>query len=183
MPGNLTEYRRKRGAERTPEPYGAEGTSRPGMFVVQLHDATRLHYDLRLELGGTLKSWAVPRGPSYDPADKRMAVHVEDHPVEYADFEGVIPDGEYGAGPSICWDRGRWVALEDPVKGLEKGKLLFQLHGYKLKGEWTLVRTARNPKDWLLIKHRDGLFPTAYRGSHRCRAHRFAPQPFADRAG
>jgi bifunctional non-homologous end joining protein LigD len=155
MPDGLSEYRRKRGAERTPEPYGGDGTSRPGMFVVQLHDATRLHYDFRLEMGGTLKSWAVPRGPSYDPAEKRMAVHVEDHPVEYADFEGVIPDGEYGAGPSICWDRGRWVALEDPVKGLEKGKLLFRLYGYKLKGEWTLVRTARNPKDWLLIKHKD----------------------------
>src|SRR5579871_4530420 len=155
MPGDLSEYRKKRGAERTSEPYGAPGANRPGMFVVQLHDATRVHYDFRLEMRGTLVSWAVPRGPSLDPAEKRMAVHVEDHPVEYADFEGVIPDGEYGAGPSICWDRGRWIALEDPIEGMKKGKLLFELRGYKLKGVWTLVRTAKSPKDWLLIKHRD----------------------------
>ena len=156
MPGSLTEYRKKRQAGATTEPFGGEGAARPGMFVVQMHDATRLHWDFRLEMGGTLVSWAVPKGPSLDPAEKRMAVHVEDHPIEYGDYEGVIPDGNYGAGPSICWDRGRWVPLEDPVQGLEKGKLLFQLFGYKLKGEWTLVRTARQPKDWLLIKHRDG---------------------------
>jgi bifunctional non-homologous end joining protein LigD len=158
----LARYRSKRAASRTPEPFGAvhqERTTAPaaagGQFVVQKHAARRLHYDFRLELGGVLKSWAVPQGPSADPADKRLAVAVEDHPVEYADFEGIIPPGEYGAGPVIVWDRGAWRPVEDPVAGLAKGKLLFTLHGYKLRGEWTLVRTRRDPREWLLIKHRD----------------------------
>ncbi|HUB05688.1 MAG TPA: DNA ligase D [Myxococcales bacterium] len=161
MPKKLDEYRAKRSAETTPEPFGG-GAERPQLFVVQKHAARRLHYDFRLELGGTLKSWAVPKGPSFDPAEKRLAVQVEDHPVEYADFEGVIPKGNYGAGEVIVWDRGRWVPLEDPVRGLEKGKLLFELFGYKLRGVWTLVRTkgtarAAGPsRDWLLIKHADG---------------------------
>jgi bifunctional non-homologous end joining protein LigD len=130
-----------------------------GRFVVQQHSARRLHYDFRLELGGVLKSWAVPRGPSADPSEKRLAVEVEDHPVEYADFEGVIPAGNYGAGPVIVWDRGAWEPVEDPVKGLAQGKLVFRLRGYKLRGEWTLVRThgkSRGPREWLLIKHKDG---------------------------
>ncbi|MHB8420436.1 MAG: DNA ligase D [Myxococcales bacterium] len=161
---SLGEYRAKRSPERTPEPFGG-AADRPQLFVVQKHAARRLHWDFRLELGGTLKSWAVPKGPSFDPADKRLAVQVEDHPVEYADFEGIIPQGNYGAGEVIVWDRGRWVPLEDPVGGLEKGKLLFELFGYKLRGVWTLVRTKGNakggsqggtPKDWLLIKHHDG---------------------------
>src|SRR5207245_2429483 len=124
-------------------------------FVVQKHSARRLHYDFRLELDGVLKSWAVPKGPSLDPAQKRLAVEVEDHPIEYAEFEGVIPRGNYGAGPVIVWDRGAWVPLEEPREGLRKGKLLFSLAGYKLRGVFTLVRTKKSPKDWLLIKKAD----------------------------
>jgi len=124
-------------------------------YVVQLHDATTLHFDLRLEMDGVLKSWAVPKGPSYDMADKRLAVRVEDHPLEYGDFEGVIPQGNYGAGGVIVWDRGEWVPLEDWREGLEKGKLLFELKGYKLHGKWTLVKIKKSEKDWLLIKERD----------------------------
>jgi bifunctional non-homologous end joining protein LigD len=154
----LERYDHKRAPERTPEPFGG-GVDRPRIFVVQQHDARRMHWDFRLELGGTLKSWAVPHGPSADPAEKRLAVHVEDHPVEYADFEGVIPAGNYGAGPVIVWDRGRWIALEDPVAGMERGKLLFELQGFKLRGVWTLVRTKRRgqatTKEWLLIKKPD----------------------------
>lgn len=133
-----------------PEP--GRGQSRPGIFVVQEHAATRLHHDLRLEWDGVLKSWAVPRGPSPDPADKRLAMQTEDHPVEYADFEGIIPAGNYGAGKMIVWDRGRCTHLLDPRQGMIDGKLLFELSGYKLRGRWTLVRTKRNPKEWLLIK-------------------------------
>lgn len=125
------------------------------MFVVQKHAARRLHYDFRLQLGGTLRSWAVPKGPCLDPATKRLAIEVEDHPIDYADFEGVIAEGNYGAGPVIVWDRGQWIAVEDPKSGLEKGKLLFELKGYKLRGIWTLVRTKPNPKQWLLIKKPD----------------------------
>ncbi len=165
MPNLLDDYRRKRSPDRTPEPFGS-GESRPGIFVVQKHAASRLHYDLRLEWDGVLKSWAVPRGPSPDPADKRLAMQTEDHPVEYADFEGVIPAGNYGAGKMIVWDRGRCAHLIDPRQGIAEGKLLFELSGYKLRGRWTLVRTRRNPKDWLLIKEtgdehvrRKGTFP------------------------
>lgn len=147
-----------RSPETTPEPFRT-GAERPRLFVVQKHDARRLHWDFRLELSGTLKSWAVPKGPSLDPAEKRMAVHVEDHPVEYGDFEGIIPPGNYGAGAVILWDRGRWVALEEPLEGMRKGKLLFELFGYKLRGVWTLVRTKRKGDtkqvEWLLIKQPD----------------------------
>ena len=118
-----------------------------------MHQASRLHYDFRLEWNGVLLSWAVPKGPSPDPADKRLAVHTEDHPLEYVDFEGVIPEGNYGAGGVIVWDTGIWIPLEDPEEGLEKGKLLFNLRGHKLQGRWTLVKTKL---DWLLIKERDG---------------------------
>ncbi len=131
------------------------GSARPGLFVVQKHAASRLHWDFRLEMGGTLRSWAVPKGPSLDPAEKRLAVEVEDHPIEYADFEGTIPDGNYGAGAVIVWDSGQWIAHEDPVAGYAAGKLLFELRGHKLGGVWTLVRTKRNPKEWLLIKKPD----------------------------
>ncbi len=151
----LTAYRAKRSAGSTPEPFGREGAERPGLFVVQKHAARNLHYDLRIEMGGVLKSWAVPKGPSFDPADKRFAVETEDHPLEYADFEGVIPKGNYGAGEMIVWDRGLCVPKIDHAHGLEKGKLLFELRGYKLRGLWTLVKT-RGDKQWLLIKERDG---------------------------
>ncbi len=156
----LEKYRQKRSADSTPEPFGRGGENRPHLFVVQKHAATRLHWDFRLEWAGVLKSWAVPQGPSADPADKRLAVEVEDHPVEYADFEGVIPDGNYGAGEVIVWDQGRWTPLADLDEGLKKGKLLFELHGYKLRGTWTLVRMKTKGKttgkEWLLIKERDG---------------------------
>jgi bifunctional non-homologous end joining protein LigD len=149
-----------RSADSTPEPFGKGSGGRPHLFVVQKHAARRLHYDFRLEWGGVLKSWAVPQGPSPDPADKRLAMEVEDHPVEYADFEGVIPDGNYGAGESIVWDRGRWAIVGDHEESLAKGKILFDLFGYKLRGRWTLVRMKTKGKttgkEWLLIKERDG---------------------------
>jgi bifunctional non-homologous end joining protein LigD len=164
VPGNrkpsadaLSTYRAKRSADRTPEPFGtvAAGVGAGGRFIVHQHAATRLHFDLRLEMDGVLKSWAVPRGPSANPADKRLAVHVEDHPIEYGDFEGIIPEGNYGAGAVIVWDRGTWVPLEDPEAGMAKGKLLFELRGYKLHGVWTLVKIKKGVKEWLLIKERD----------------------------
>jgi bifunctional non-homologous end joining protein LigD len=161
-PSRLSTYYAKRRADGTNEPMGAMAPStlaRERLFVVQKHAARRLHYDLRLELGGALLSWAVPHGFSLDPAQKHLAVQTEDHPIEYADYEGVIPDGNYGAGPSILWDRGSWVALEPPEEGLENGKLLFELHGYKLRGVWTLVRTKRQGenegREWLIIKKPD----------------------------
>ena len=151
----LAKYRAKRSLDRTPEPSGAVGRTNGRLFVVHLHDATRLHYDLRLEMEGVLRSWAVPKGPSYNTADKRLAVHVEDHPIEYGDFEGLIPKGNYGAGAVIVWDRGEWVPIGDPLEGLAKGKLLFELRGYKLHGLWTLVKIKKAEKEWLLIKERD----------------------------
>jgi len=154
--GKLAPYRAKRQAGRTPEPFGTGSAERPGLFVVQKHAARSLHFDFRLELDGVLLSWAIPKGPSLDPDDKRLAVHVEDHPLEYADFEGTIPKENYGAGSVIVWDRGLWTAREDPREGMKKGKLLFDLHGYKLRGLFTLVRTKRSDKDWLLIKKPDG---------------------------
>jgi bifunctional non-homologous end joining protein LigD len=157
----LTTYRRKRDFKRTPEPRGAAArTSRgaAGRFVIQKHAASRLHYDFRLELDGVLKSWAVPKGPSLDPADKRLAVEVEDHPLEYGDFEGVIPAGQYGGGKVLLWDHGSWKPRNDPREGLKRGSLKFDLEGRKLRGGWALVRMgARNggDKNWLLIKERD----------------------------
>jgi bifunctional non-homologous end joining protein LigD len=153
---SLDTYRAKRSLERTPEPAGAVGSDGAGrLFVVHQHAARRLHFDLRLEMEGVLRSWAVPKGPSYDTADKRLAVHVEDHPLEYGDFEGIIPAGNYGAGAVIVWDRGEWISTGDPLEGLAKGKLLFELRGYKLRGMWTLVKIKKSEKDWLLIKERD----------------------------
>jgi bifunctional non-homologous end joining protein LigD len=151
----LAKYREKRRAGRTPEPFGGEVVVGGSSFVVQKHHARALHWDLRLELDGVLLSWAVPKGPSPNQADKRLAVQTEDHPLEYAEFEGVIPEGEYGAGSMIVWDRGTWSPVEDPHEGLEKGKLLFDLHGHKLVGRWTLVKTKQAPNSWLLIKERD----------------------------
>src|SRR6476661_6850387 len=157
-PDRLSPYRAKRSLDRTPEPSGSVGerSEAGGVFVVHKHAARRLHYDLRLEMEGVLRSWAVPKGPSYDSADKRLAVLVEDHPLEYGDFEGLIPEGNYGAGAVIVWDRGRWVPLEDPIEGLAKGKLLFELQGIKLRGVWTLVKLKKGEQEWLLIKERDG---------------------------
>src|SRR5690606_34732681 len=122
-----------------PEQGGTANAKEPA-FVIQKHWARRLHYDFRLELDGTMKSWAVPKGPSLDPADKRMAVHVEDHPISYNRFEGQIPEGEYGAGKVIIWDQGTWAPEQDPRKAYRAGKLKFSLHGQKLQGRWALVR-------------------------------------------
>jgi bifunctional non-homologous end joining protein LigD len=157
----LAEYQRKRDFSRTSEPIGARakhrGKQAPLRFVVQKHAARRLHYDFRLEMDGVLKSWAVPKGPSLDPGVKRLAVHVEDHPLEYAGFEGVIPEGEYGAGAVLIWDRGSWVPEGDPVTNYEHGALKFELRGERLRGRWMLVRMdrQRNKNYWLLIKERD----------------------------
>lgn len=162
----LKRYRRKRDFVRTPEPAGHPGHRPPEsapMYVVQKHAATRLHYDFRLELDGTLKSWAVPKGPSLDPSQKRLAVHVEDHPIEYASFEGVIPPKQYGAGTVLIWDRGVWTPQGNPRDGYRHGVLKFRLDGQKLHGAWTLVRMHSRKDDardngkenWLLIKERD----------------------------
>ena len=152
---DLSLYRAKRSADATPEPMGTVSSEPGRLFVVQKHAARHLHFDLRLEMDGVLKSWAVPKGPSYDMNDKRLAVKVEDHPIEYGDFEGIIPAGNYGAGGMIVWDRGEWVPLENWREGLAKGKLLFELRGHKLLGKWTLVKIKKSEKDWLLIKERD----------------------------
>jgi bifunctional non-homologous end joining protein LigD len=158
---NLSTYRKKRDFEQTAEPSGnakvASSTQR--RFVIQKHDATRLHYDLRLEFDGVFKSWAVTRGPSLDPRDKRLAVEVEDHPLDYGDFEGTIPKGQYGGGTVQLWDRGYWES-DDPERGFKKGDLKFTLHGEKLHGSWVLVRMRHDRNggkrtNWLLIKHRD----------------------------
>lgn len=160
---HLAAYRRKRSASATPEPFGGapgQPAARAvrGLFVVQQHAATRLHYDFRLEVDNALKSWAVPKGPSMSPKDKRFAVQVEDHPVEYADFEGSIPDGNYGAGQVIVWDQGTYLPLEDFATGFQDGKLLFELRGHKLQGRFTLIQLKgrdNTGKEWLLIKERD----------------------------
>jgi bifunctional non-homologous end joining protein LigD len=156
---SLTEYKRKRNFRRTPEPAG-NGAPTPGRsFVVQKHAASRLHYDFRLELDGVLKSWAVPKGPTLDPTVKSLAVHVEDHPLDYGSFEGVIPQGEYGGGTVMVWDRGTWTPAGDPAKQYRAGKLTFELRGEKLKGGWSLVRMGGRAgdggKNWLLIKRND----------------------------
>jgi bifunctional non-homologous end joining protein LigD len=166
--GKLTEYRRKRNFTRTREPKGG-GRKRSVKlaYVIQKHAASRLHFDLRLELDGVMKSWAVPKGPSLDPAVKRLAIQVEDHPIEYNAFEGTIPKGEYGGGTVMVWDRGTYAAADqtdDPEttlrEGYRKGDFKFVLQGKRLKGSWVLVRTrGRRGGDgrnqWLLIKHRD----------------------------
>jgi bifunctional non-homologous end joining protein LigD len=162
----LAEYRRKRDFTRTAEPKGGTARSRQKLaFVIQKHAARQLHYDLRLELDGVMKSWAVPKGPSLDPSVKRLAMEVEDHPIEYNSFEGTIPKGEYGGGTVMLWDRGTYTyggTEPDPIEGLRrgyyKGDFKFVLQGKRLRGSWVLVRTRRDPKgrsQWLLIKHRD----------------------------
>jgi bifunctional non-homologous end joining protein LigD len=153
----LGEYKRKRRFNETPEPAGKVKKTQGNSFVVQKHRATRLHYDFRLEMEGVLRSWAIPKGPSFNPSDKRLAVETEDHPIDYGGFEGVIPTGNYGAGKVIIWDQGTYdmVDPETPVKGWKKGKLHFTLHGKKLKGEWVLVRGQREPKQWIFFKVRD----------------------------
>jgi bifunctional non-homologous end joining protein LigD len=164
--GALAEYRRKRDFTRTAEPKGGAGWNAKKLaFVVQKHDASHLHYDLRLELAGVMKSWAVPKGPSLDPAVKRLAMEVEDHPIEYNAFEGTIPEGEYGGGTVMLWDRGTYTyggSDPDPIEGLrrgyQKGDFKFVLNGKRLKGSWALVRMRRDrpgKPQWLLIKHRD----------------------------
>ncbi len=152
----LASYRAKRSADGTPEPFAGGAVAGGNLFVVQQHHARAKHYDLRLEIDGVLVSWAVPKGPAPDPAIRRFAVRTEDHPLEYADFEGRIPEGNYGAGSVIVWDRGHYRAVEPLAAGLAEGKLLFDLHGAKLHGRWTLVKTRRDERDWLLIKERDG---------------------------
>ncbi len=157
----LEEYKRKRNFRATPEPAGKVKKAKGHSFVIQKHAATRLHYDFRLEMEGVLRSWAVPKGPSLDPGEKRLAVHVEDHPIEYGDFEGTIPKGQYGGGTVLLWDRGTWAPEGDPVAGYKKGHLRFQLDGEKLHGGWDLVRlggrrAAEEGEDnWLLIKVND----------------------------
>jgi bifunctional non-homologous end joining protein LigD len=175
----LAEYRSKRDFAKTSEPAGGEGRPRSERrrYLIQKHAASRLHYDLRLEIGGTLKSWAVPKGPSLDPKDKRLAARTEDHPLEYGTFEGTIPEGEYGAGTVMLWDEGWWEPDMDwlressnkrrvkaaetggPEGMLEQGELKVRLHGRKLRGSWVLVRMKPRPgergENWLLIKHRD----------------------------
>ena len=159
MKDALKTYKAKRNFNITPEPAegGQAGRGRLA-FVIQKHWARRLHYDFRLELDGTMKSWAVPKGPSYDTHDKRMAVHVEDHPIAYNEFEGTIPEKQYGAGKVIIWDRGTWEPVEDPHKGYKAGKLVFEMHGHKMHGRWALVRMRGKGEDkepWLLIKEKD----------------------------
>lgn len=161
---SLEKYKEKRNFRVTPEPAGKEHpASKPKRrlsFVIQKHRATQLHYDFRLEWNGVLLSWAVPKGPSLDPSVKRLAMQVEDHPIEYGGFEGIIPEGEYGGGTVMVWDRGQWEPeSDDPDAALQKGDFKFKLFGKKLHGSWVLVRTrgygSRADKSWLLIKHRD----------------------------
>jgi bifunctional non-homologous end joining protein LigD len=162
---SLVKYREKRDFERTSEPSGetkaGKAAKRSLIFVVQKHRASQLHYDFRLEFHGVLLSWAVPKGPSLDPSTKRLAMQVEDHPIDYASFEGVIPEGEYGGGTVMVWDKGTWTAeSEDVAAALKKGDLKFNLQGKKLHGSWVLVRTrgfgsSKADRSWLLIKHRD----------------------------
>ena len=163
----LAEYKRKRRFSETPEPEGSVGRGgRVHVFVIQKHAATRLHYDLRLEVGGVMKSWAVPKGPSLNPGDKRLAVHVEDHPMEYNKFEGIIPKGQYGGGEVIIWDRGTYEVEGslDAEAQLAKGDFKFTLHGEKLQGSFVLVhlKNSKGGKDWLLIKHRDEFVDTKW---------------------
>lgn len=153
---SLQKYRKKRDFKRSSEPYGSIKKNKQLIYIIQKHAASHLHYDLRLELNGVLKSWAIPKGPSLDSTIKRLAVHVEDHPLEYAKFEGIIPKGEYGGGTVMLWDVGTWVCeAADANSAYKKGHLSFILRGKKLKGAWNLVRMQNNPKNWLFIKVKD----------------------------
>ena len=155
----LKRYNEKRNFGITAEPIGqAEKQTKTHLhFVIQLHEATRTHYDFRLEWHGVMKSWAVIKGPSFDPADKRLAVRTEDHPLDYNEFEGVIPDGQYGAGPVMIWDEGIWIPEDNPDKMEKKGHITFKIEGSRMKGQWHLVRmrTPDKRENWLLIKCKD----------------------------
>ena len=159
---SLGEYKRKRDFRKTSEPrpktVKARKPSAGLSYVIQKHAASRLHYDFRLELNGVLLSWAVTKGPSLDPSDKRLAVRTEDHPLSYGQFEGTIPRGQYGGGTVMLWDTGTWQPTEDPRRGLKKGHLSFVLNGKRLKGRWSLIRMKGDSKreNWLLIKQNDG---------------------------
>src|SRR5919108_6130558 len=164
MVDRLERYREMRDFTITPEPRGrvAKKKEKALRYYIQRHAATRLHYDFRLELDGVLKSWAVPKGPSLDPEVKRLAMQTEDHPLEYGEFEGTIPEKQYGAGDVLLWDKGVWTPEDDdPVAALRKGRLHFRLEGEKLAGSWVLTRTSRGPEEetrrpsWLLIKRND----------------------------
>ncbi|MEJ7805763.1 MAG: DNA polymerase ligase N-terminal domain-containing protein, partial [Telluria sp.] len=161
MPDPLKLYKSKRDFSITSEPVEGGEAGQDGLsFVIQKHWASRLHYDLRLELDGTMKSWAVPKGPSYDPKDKRMAVHVEDHPISYSSFEGTIPEKQYGAGKVIIWDKGTWEPQDDAHQGYAAGNLKFVMHGHKMHGKWALIRMkgkGEKQEAWLLIKEKDEL--------------------------
>src|SRR5713226_9195162 len=165
--GKLEEYQRKRRFDKIPEPSGKEsGPAKENTFVVQKHAARRLHYDFRLAIDGALKSWAVRKGPSLTPAAKRMAVQTEDHPMGYADFEGIIPPGNYGAGTVMVWDRGRFrvEGKQGASEQLARGEIKFRLAGEKLSGSFVLVRTKKNEKqpEWLMIKHQDDAVDSAW---------------------
>lgn len=153
----LKKYRTKRDFSQTSEPDALHISKDSGDFMIHHHDARRDHYDLRLQWKGVLKSWAIPKGPSYAPSTKRLAVRTEDHPDDYKAFEGVIPEGEYGAGPSLIWDAGKFEPLDDFDKGFKKGHLRFRLDGVKLKGTWSLIRFKGEEKkeQWLLVKEDD----------------------------
>ncbi|MDF3060353.1 MAG: hypothetical protein K0S06_462 [Microvirga sp.] len=159
MPSSLAEYNAKRDFRKTAEPAGRRAKAKGSSFVIQKHAASRLHYDFRLELDGVLKSWAIAKGPSLAPGEKRLAVHVEDHPLDYGGFEGTIPQGEYGGGTVMLWDRGTWESEGEPRKDYGKGRLTFRLYGEKLHGTWHLVRMRSRPgekrENWLLIKSDD----------------------------
>lgn len=151
----LSQYHKKRDFTKSPEPKGRITKDSPRLFVIQKHAASQLHYDLRLELHGALKSWAIPKGPSLDPKVKRLAIQVEDHPIAYGSFEGTIPKGQYGSGTVMLWDRGAWEPLDaNPQQAYEKGHLRFMLHADKLHGRWDLVR-FKGEKHWFLIKYKD----------------------------
>ncbi len=170
----LEEYRKKRDFKRTAEPAGSVSKNPQKLFVIQKHAATRLHYDLRLEVDGVMKSWAVPKGPSLNPDDKRLAVHVEDHPLEYRKFEGVIPKGQYGGGEVIIWDQGTYE-LEgnlDANAQMARGDLKFILHGKKVRGSFVLVqiKSSKEKKEWLLIKHRDEFVDTQWDAEQHSRS-------------
>ena len=167
----LEDYRKKRNFTATPEPAGrVRRAGRSRIFVVQKHDASRLHYDFRLEINGVLVSWAAPKGPSMNSAEKRLAIRTEDHPLEYADFEGVIPEGQYGAGTVMVWDKGAYKPEDDipPDEQLARGKIEMTLHGKKLRGGFTLIRLGKRPagrgqrEQWLLIKRRDEYADTSW---------------------
>ena len=155
---DIATYNKKRDFTKTAEPKGKKGRAKGDSFVVQKHDASRLHWDFRLEMDGVLKSWAVPKGPSIDPDDKRLAVRTEDHPLDYGSFEGTIPEGEYGGGTVMLWDRGRWIPHrdKDPTKTIEEGHLHFTLEGERMKGEWVMFRLKGRPgekgENWMLKK-------------------------------